>query len=137
MILSYLFQSINLHPSFFVQISQMNGSRTIRKLFSIMCQIILDSRLPENYRHGLVFIYISHTLPLFSIKKSQPNTQKPIIFFYPCNLSQTAFILKVANFFIQFIVDYFESPFCCKIVSISLYESLLHCQNLPQSFDFF
>lgn len=49
------------------------GSIAMAKLFSTICQITLESRLPANYKHGFVLIQMSHIFPLESIKKSNPN----------------------------------------------------------------
>jgi hypothetical protein len=46
------------------------GSMAMARLFYTMCHIILESRLPENSKQGLVLISISQTFPFESIKKS-------------------------------------------------------------------
>lgn len=70
---SYLFSSITLVYYYFQwppPSPLIIGSNTILKLLSIIWPITRAVKLPVNYKHGFVFIYINHILPFLSIKKS-------------------------------------------------------------------
>ena len=97
---SYILSFFSLQLLYISGKSNKKGSIAIARLFSIICQIILERRLPEKSNAGFVLISMSHTLPLESIRKSYPKTSKENIFLSPFNLSSAALMLTFVSSFI-------------------------------------
>lgn len=70
---SYIFSILSLRLLYPSGKFLKKGSIAIARLFSTICHIILDNKLPENYKQGFVLISMSQTFPFESIKKSYPK----------------------------------------------------------------